>query len=317
MLKGDEEQMYRYILKRLGLLIPILLGVTFIVFTIMSLTPGDPGRLILGQKVPQSAVDQLNHELGFDQPFLIRYANYIGDAVQGDFGKSYRTSRPVFDEIFSRFPTTIKLACLGVLTSVILGIPIGILSAVRQYSALDIISTVLAMLMAAIPSFWLGLMMIIFFSLKLGWLPSNGVGSIAHYVMPTLTLGVPSAASIIRLTRATMLETIRQDYIRTARAKGATEKTVIWKHALKNALLPVITVVGMSFGSLLGGTILIESVFSMPGVGTLMLNAIRMKDIPQVMATVILLAGLFCIIMLIVDILYAYIDPRLKARYSK
>ena len=309
--------MSRYILKRLLLLIPILLGVTFIVFTIMSLTPGDPGRLILGQKVPQAAVDQLNHELGFDKPFLIRYVNYIVDAVQGDFGKSYRTSRPVFDEIFSRFPTTLKLALLGVITSVILGIPIGILSAVKQYSALDIISTVAAMLMSAIPSFWLGLMMIIFFSLKLGWLPSNGIGTWAHYVMPTLTLGVPSAASIIRLTRATMLETIRQDYIRTARAKGATEKIVIWKHALKNALLPVITVVGMSFGGLLGGTILIESVFSMPGVGMLMLNAIRMKDIPQVMATVILLAALFCVIMLFVDILYAYIDPRLRARYSK
>jgi len=307
----------RYILKRLLLLIPILLGVTFIVFTIMSLTPGDPGRLILGQKVPQAAVDQLNHELGFDKPFLIRYVNYIVDAVQGDFGKSYRTSRPVFDEIFSRFPTTLKLALLGVITSVILGIPIGILSAVKQYSALDIISTVAAMLMSAIPSFWLGLMMIIFFSLKLGWLPSNGIGTWAHYVMPTLTLGVPSAASIIRLTRATMLETIRQDYIRTARAKGATEKIVIWKHALKNALLPVITVVGMSFGGLLGGTILIESVFSMPGVGMLMLNAIRMKDIPQVMATVILLAAPFCVIMLFVDILYAYIDPRLRARYSK
>lgn len=309
--------MYKYVGKRLMLLIPILLGVTFIVFTIMSLTPGDPGRLILGQKAPQEAVDQLNHELGFDKPFIVRFINYVKDAVQGDFGKSYRTDKPVFEEIFSRFPTTLKLAILGVITSVILGIPLGILSAVKQYSAIDIISTVAAMFMAAIPGFWLGLMMILLFSLKLGWLPSNGVGSISHFVMPTITLAVPSAAGILRLTRSTMLETIRQDYIRTARAKGAAEKTIIWKHSLKNALLPVITVVGMNFGYLLGGTILIEAVFSMPGIGSLMINAIRMKDIPQVMAAVIFLAALFCIIMLLVDLLYAYIDPRIRARYVK
>lgn len=309
--------MYKYIGKRLILLIPILLGVTFIVFSIMSLTPGDPARLILGQKAPQEAVDQLNHELGFDKPFLIRYANYIKNVVKGDFGNSYRTDRPVLQEIFSRFPTTLKLAIFGVMTSVILGIPLGILSAVKQYSGIDVISTVAAMFMAAIPGFWLGLMMILLFSLRLGWLPSNGIGSAAHFVMPTITLAVPSAAGILRLTRSTMLETIRQDYIRTARAKGATEKTVIWKHSLKNALLPVITVVGMNFGYLLGGTILIEAVFSMPGIGSLMINAIRMKDIPQVMAAVILLAALFCIIMLFVDLLYAYIDPRIRARYVK
>lgn len=309
--------MHRYILKRLLLLIPILLGVTFIIFLIMSLTPGDPGRLILGTNVPQAAVDKLNHELGYDKPFFVRYLDYIVNAVQGDFGKSYRTNMPVFDEIFSRFPTTVKLAVFGVLTAVCIGIPLGILSAVKQYSKIDIISTVAAMFMAAIPTFWLGLMLIILFSLKLGWLPSNGIGSAAHYILPVLTLGIPYAAAILRLTRATMLETIRQDYIRTARAKGATEKSVIWKHALKNALMPVITVVGMEFGALLGGTILIESVYAMPGVGMLMLTAIRMKDIPQVMATVILLATLFCIIMLLVDLLYAYIDPRLRSRYVK
>lgn len=309
--------MYKYVGKRLILLIPILLGVTFIVFLIMSLTPGDPGRLILGQKAPQEAVDALNHELGFDKPFLVRYVNYIKNAVTGDFGNSYRTKRPVFNEIFSRFPTTLKLAIFSIITAVILGIPLGILSAIKQYSGIDVISTVTAMFMAAIPGFWLGLMMIILFSLKLGWLPSNGIGSAAHFVMPTITLAVPSAAGILRLTRTTMLETIRQDYIRTVRAKGAPERIVIWKHALKNALLPVITVVGMNFGYLLGGTILIESVFSMPGLGTLMINAIRMKDIPQVMATVIFLAAMFCIIMLLVDILYAYIDPRIRARYVK
>lgn len=309
--------MYKYIVKRLIMLIPILLGVIFIVFSIMSLTPGDPARLILGQEATQEAVDQLNHELGFDRPFLIRFINYVKDAVHGDFGKSYRTDRPVFEEIFSRFSTTITLAILGVITSVIIGIPLGILSAVKQYSALDVISTVVAMFMAAIPGFWLGLMMILLFSLKLGWLPSNGVGSIAHFVMPTITLALPSSAGILRLTRTTMLETIRQDYIRTARAKGAPEKTVIWKHALKNALLPVITVVGINFGYLMGGTIIIEAVFSMPGIGSLMIQAIRMKDIPQVMAAVLFLATLFCIIMLLVDLFYAYIDPRVRSMYIK
>lgn len=309
--------MYKYVLKRLALLIPIILGVTFIVFSIMSLTPGDPGRLILGTSAPQEAIDQLNHELGFDEPFLIRYLDYVKNAVQGNFGNSYRTNKPVFDEIFSRFPTTLKLAILGVLTSIIIGIPIGILSAVKQYSKLDIISTTAAMLMASVPGFWLGLMLIILFSLKLGWLPSNGIGSIANYILPTITLALPSAANIIRLTRSTMLETIRQDYIRTARSKGATEKTVIWKHALRNALLPVITVIGMDFGALLGGTILIESIFSIPGLGMLMLTAIRMKDIPQVMAAVLFLASLFCIIMLLVDLVYAYIDPRLRSQYAK
>lgn len=309
--------MYKYVFKRLVLLLPIVLGVTFIVFSIMSLTPGDPARLILGTSAPQEAIDQLNHELGYDQPFLQRYINYIVNAVQGDFGNSYRTNKPVFNEIFSRFPTTLKLAILGVLTSIIIGIPIGILSAVKQYSTLDIISTTAAMLMASMPGFWLGLMLIVLFSLKLRCLPSNGIDSLSCFILPTITLAMPSAANIIRMTRSTMLETIRQDYIRTARSKGATERIVIWKHALRNALLPVITVVGMDFGALLGGTILVESVFSIPGLGMLMLTAIRMKDIPQVMAAVLFLATLFCIIMLLVDLIYAYIDPRLRSKYVK
>jgi ABC-type dipeptide/oligopeptide/nickel transport systems, permease components len=309
--------MYRYILKRLILLIPIILGVTFIIFSIMALTPGDPGTLILGPSASEASRAQLNHQLGFDKPFIVRYINYITNAVQGDFGKSYITKKPVFSEIFSRFPTTFLLAILGTFISVLIGIPLGVLSAVKQYSAMDTASTMIAMVMASIPGFWLGILMILLFSLTLGWLPSYGVGSFRNFVMPSLTLGVTSAAYKLRTTRATMLETIREDYIRTARAKGAPEKAVIWGHALKNALLPVITLVGIDFASLLGGTILIESVFAMPGVGTLMLNSIRTKDIPQVMATVIFLATLFCVAMLLIDIIYAYIDPRLRSRYIK
>lgn len=309
--------MKKYFVKRILLLIPIILGVTFIIFSIMALTPSSPGRLILGLQASQEAVDAKNHELGYDKPYLIRFVNYVWDALHGDFGRSYMTDRPVFEEIFSRFPVTLKLAILAVITSVIIGVLLGILSAVKQYSALDLISTVTAMFMASVPGFWLGLMMMLLFSLKLGWLPVNGIGSLAHYVMPTLTLALPSSASLLRLTRSTMLETIRQDYIRTARSKGIKEKDVIFKHALKNALLPLITSVGMQFGGLLGGTVLIESVFSLPGLGTLMLTSIRNKDVPMVTGCVVFLALLFCFIMLVVDLLYAYVDPRIKAVYKK
>jgi peptide/nickel transport system permease protein len=308
--------MYKYVSRRLLLLIPILLGVTFVIFSIMSLTPGDPGTLILGQNAPKTAITELNHQLGFDRPFLERYANYIIDALHGDFGRSYITNKPVFKEIFSRFPTTLTLALLGTLVSVVIGIPLGILAAVRQYSALDMASTIVAMVMGSIPGFWLGMLMILLFSLNLGWLPSYGIGSFSNFIMPAMTLGVTSAAHKLRTTRATMLETIREDYIRTARAKGAPEQVVIWTHAFGNALLPIITLIGIDFASLLGGTILTESVFAMPGLGTLMLNSIRMKDMPQVMATVVFLASLFCVAMLAVDLIYAYVDPRLRSRYA-
>ncbi|MBD5151498.1 MAG: ABC transporter permease [Oscillibacter sp.] len=309
--------MRKYIAKRLLVLIPIILGVTFIIFSIMALTPSSPGRLILGIQASEEDVAKMDHELGYDRPFLVRFATYVADAVRGDFGKSYLTSRPVVEEISNRFPTTFRLAVLSVITSILIGVPLGILSAVKQYSSIDLISTVTAMFMASVPGFWLGLMMMLLFSLKLGWTPVSGSGTAAHYILPTLTLAIPSSASLLRLTRSTMLETIRQDYIRTARAKGVKEGQVIFRHALKNALLPLITSVGMHFGGLLGGTVLIESVFSFPGLGSRMLEAIRDKDIPMVTGCTVFLAVLFCLIMLLVDLLYAYVDPRVKAQYSK
>lgn len=310
--------MYKYVLRRLLLTIPVLFGVIFIVFSIMALTPGDPGRLILGNTAKQEAVDQLNHELGFDQPFFIRFFNYCKDIVtKFDFGKSYRTQKPVYDEIFSRFPHTLKLAISSIVFSSLLGVTLGVLSAVKQYSLFDTVSTVLAMFFAAIPAFWFGMMMIMLFALRLGWLPSSGIDSWKSFIMPTITLTVGTAAGLLRLTRSTTLETIRQDYVRTARAKGASERTVIFKHVLKNALMPVITMLGMSFGGLLGGAVICESVFAMPGLGQLILNAIRMKDIPTVMASTLFLAALFCLIMLVVDLIQAFIDPRIKAKYAK
>ncbi len=310
--------MYKYVIKRLLLTIPVLLGVTFIVFTITALTPGDPGRLILGQAAKQEAVDQLNHELGYDQPFFTRFFNYLKDIVtEGDFGSSYRTQKPVFDEIWARFPYTLKLAVMAIIFSATLGISVGILSAVRQYTFMDTVSTVMAMFFAAIPGFWLGMMLIYIFALRLGWLPSNGLGSWRHYVLPVATLTLTGSAGLLRLTRSTMLETIRADYIRTARAKGASQRMVIWKHALKNALLPIITVIGNNFGYLLGGAVIAETVFAIPGLGNHIVSAIRQKDIPVVLSGTLFIAALFCLVILVVDVIYAFIDPRVKAKYTR
>ncbi|WP_028306616.1 ABC transporter permease [Desulfitibacter alkalitolerans] len=308
--------MKNYIIKRILIVLPMLLAVIFIVFGIMDLTPGDPAQTILGQRATPEAVEKLNQELGLDRPFLIRYGSYVINALQGDLGNSYRTGRPVFDEIVTRFPTTIKLASFAILLGVMIGVPLGILSAVKQYSLYDFIGTASAMLMASIPGFWFGLMAIVLFALKLGWLPSNGSDTWLHYLMPATTLAIPVAAAMLRLTRTTMLETIRQDYVRTARAKGQTERVVIFQHALKNALLPVVTVAGLEFGGLLGGVVTIETIFSINGVGMLIIESIRMKDIPQVTGCAIFLAFFFMMVMLVVDIVYAYIDPRIRARYE-
>jgi peptide/nickel transport system permease protein len=309
--------MLKYVIKRLLILIPVLLGVVFIVFMIMQLTPGDPGRIILGTNATQEEVDELNEDLGYYDPLPVKFVDYVAKALTGDFGRSYRTNQPVFDQIFEKFPVTLTLALLSIILVVLISVPTGILSAVKQYSKIDISVTVLAMFMAAIPTFWLGLLLILLFALQLNLLPSFGVGSWQGYILPTITMAIPSAAIIIRMTRSTMLETIREDYIRTARAKGAPERVIIWKHALRNALLPIITLVGISFGGLLGGTILVEKVFGLPGLGSLMVTSIGMKDIPMVMACTIFLAALFCIILLIVDLMYAFVDPRVKAQFIK
>jgi peptide/nickel transport system permease protein len=298
-------------------MIPILLGVSFIIFFIMNMIPGNVASLILGDFAPPEAIDRLNEELGLNEPFLFRYANYVSNALKGDFGYSYRTRQPVYDEIFTRLPTTLKLASGAIVLAVLIGATLGIISAVRQYSILDAVSSVSAMFISAIPAFWLGLLSILLFSLRLGLLPSNGADQASAFIMPVVTLSLPAAAEILRLTRSTMLEVIRQDYIRTAKAKGAPKNAIIFRHALKNAMFPIITVAGMHFGGLLGGSVITESVFAMPGVGTLVINAIRTKDTPQVMASVLLLAAIFCFLMLAIDLLYAFIDPRVRARYRR
>ncbi len=309
--------MIKYIVKRILFLIPTLLAIIFIVFGILNITPGDPGRMILGVQATQEAVDQLNDELGVNDPFLVRYGRYVSDMFQGDMGTSYRTGRSAFSEVMKRFPLTFKLATFAIALSVILGIPLGIIAAVKQYSPLDIAGTSTAMFMASMPSFWFGLLLLLLFSLKLGWLPSNGVDSWKGYILPVLTLAFMETAVVMRMTRTTMLETIRKDYINTARSKGTAERKVIFRHALKNALLPVIAVVGSEFGVMLGGAVTTEAIFSLDGVGTLILMSVRAKDIPQVTACAVILSMVYMLVMLIVDILYAFVDPRVKARYQR
>lgn len=310
--------MRKYVVKRLLLIIPILIGVSFIVYGIISMTPGDPASSILGTSATQEQIDELNHKLGYDKPFLIRYFNYMKDLIlHFDMGASYRSGTSVWSEIAKRAPISIRIALNGMICATILGIPLGILSAVKQYSAMDFTATTVAMVLAAVPSFWLGMMLMLVFALYLNLLPSSGIDSWQNYILPMLAIGLPYAAYELRFTRSTMLDAIRQDYIRTCRAKGGEERVVIWKHALKNALLPVITVTGNNFGGLLGGAMITETVYSIPGLGTQLVTAIRMKDIPVVMGTTLFLAAFFCLIMVAVDLLYAFVDPRIKAKYSK
>jgi peptide/nickel transport system permease protein len=309
--------MFKYILKRILLLIPIVLGVLLVILFIMELTPGDPATIMLGTQANPEAVQALNEELGYYDPFPVKFFNYVKNALRGDFGNSWQTGKPVFDAILRRFPVTLKLAFYSILLCAAIGIPLGVISAKKQYSVLDMACTSFAMVFTSMPRFWLGLLLVLLFSVRLGWLPPHGIGTWKHYVLPVVTLAAPTTARIMRLTRSTMLETIRQDFVRTAYAKGASERRITVIHELKNALLPVITYLGIEFGMCLGGAILIETVFSMQGISTMMIQAIRMKDTPQVTASIIFFAVLVCITNLLVDIMYAVIDPRIRAKYAQ
>ena len=309
--------MGRYVLKRIAIMIPTILVVILIIMGILSMTPGEPAKLVLGEKATPEQVAAWNAETGYDRPFLVRYARYVVNAFRGDLGTSWNSGRPIFKEIMLRLPTTAKLSAFAIVLAVCVGIPLGILSAVKQYSIFDVVGTSFAMVMASMPSFWFGMMLIILFSQKLGWLPSYGVGSFAHYILPSITLSCSHTATLMRLTRTTVLETIRQDYIRTARAKGQTEKIVIFDHALHNGLLPVVTACGTSFCALLGGVVTVETVFSINGLGKMIVDGIQMKDIPVVTGSTVFLSAMVMLVLLVVDVVYALIDPRIKAKYQK
>jgi peptide/nickel transport system permease protein len=308
--------MYKYVLKRLAWMIPIIIGVSIVIFFVLSITPGDPGTFILGAGGTQEQVDEINHKLGYDLPTWQRYFKYMWNAVHLDLGESYMSKLPVIEDVFQKAPVSVSVAFNAVIASLVIGIPLGVLSAVKQYSLFDTLPTFMAIFLTAAPAFWIGLMLMVVFSLRLGWLPTQGLSSWKGYVLPMITLGTTYGAQTMRFTRSSMLETIRQDYIRTAKAKGASEHNVIWKHAMQNALLPVITVTGNNFGALLGGAIVTETLFGLPGLGTYIVNGIKAKDIPVAMGGTISLAILFSIVMLLVDLAYAYVDPRIKAKYA-
>jgi len=309
--------MARYILKRLLLMIPVILGISLLVFAMLELSPGDPAQIILGMKATPEALADLRKQMGLDQPFWTRYFNYVLNALHGDFGTSWRTNIPVFQEIVARMPTTIRLALGSMFLVVLIGIPVGIISAVKQYSVLDNLTLTGALILSSMPAFWLGTLLILLFALKLSWLPAMGNDSISGYILPWITLAASYLATLVRMTRSSMLEVIRADYIKMARAKGASEKQVILSHALRNALLPIVTIVGMNFAGLLGGTVIIEQVFTLNGLGSLAITSVRQLDVPMVMAEVLFIALITSVVNLIVDVLYVYIDPRLKSQYVK
>ena len=304
--------MGKFIAKRLLAMIPVLIGITFIIYTILALTPGDPAVAILGETATQEQIEELREEMGLNDFFVIRYFKYIFNAVRGDFGTSYRTGLSVVSELMARLPYTFILAFFGVGLATIIGVPIGIVSAVKQYTLTDNVVTAVAMIMCSVPPFWLSLMLMMLFSLKLGWFPSIGVDSWRNFVIPIVAMAIGNMATMIRMTRSMMLEVIREDYICTARAKGASERTIILKHALRNAILPVVTQVGISFGFQLGGAMVCETVFSIPGLGNMIITAVRQKDIPMVMGAIIFVAAAISLVNLLMDVVYVWIDPRLK-----
>lgn len=309
--------MAKYVLKRLAMMVLVVLGISFIVFTIMNLTPGNAAQMILGQSARPEQVAELEAQLGLDRPFLVRYFSYIVSALRGDFGQSYNTRLPVAGEIMTRFPTTLRLATLAMLIATLVGVPVGVISAIRQYSVIDHISMVTAMLFASIPSFVMGLLLQLSLALNLGLFPATGAASLRSFVLPAVTLSTATMATLTRMTRSTMLEVIRADYVRTARSKGVDERTIVVHHCLRNALLPIITVVGVDFGYVLGGSVVIESVFALGGLGTLLITSIRMKDTPVVMGAVMFITVAYSLVNLAVDLIYAFVDPRIKSQYQK
>ncbi len=304
--------MISYIIRRVLLAIPVLLGVVTLVFLSLRLMPGDPALIMAGEAAPQEVVERIRDQLGLDRPLFVQFGIYMGNLLRGDLGQSVRTRRPVSREIGVRFPATMELASASMAIAVLLGLIAGLISATRQYSLVDYGTMVAALIGISVPVFWFGLMAMWVFSVQLGWFPVGGRGTLRHLVLPAITLGAMSTGMIARMTRSSMLEVLRQDYVRTARAKGLTDRVVQMKHALRNALIPVMTIAGLQFGTLLGGSVLTETVFTWPGVGRLMVDSIMNRDYPVVQGAVLLIAVVFTGVNLLVDITYSIVDPRIR-----
>jgi len=309
--------MGRYILRRLLQMIPVVLGVTILVFTIMYFIPGDPTAMLLGPEATPAQIAAKREELGLNDPYLVRLGRFVGDIVlHFDFGESWVYHVPVTTELLHRFPRTLTIALICIAMQIFVGIPLGVIAAVKQDSWIDRTAMFTALFGISMPNFWIALMLVLFFSVRLGWLPPYGIGGPKYYILPCLALGVVGIATQARQTRSSMLEVIRSDYIVTARAKGMSETRVILRHALPNALLPVITVIGNGMGMLLAGAVVIEMIFAIPGVGWYLVGGINNRDYAIVQSSVIFLALAFALIMLLVDLVYALIDPRIKARFA-
>ncbi|MFO7941340.1 MAG: ABC transporter permease [Bacillota bacterium] len=311
--------MFQYAVRKIINAIPILIGVSILVFLLVHLTPGDPAQLLAGPEAYEEDIEQIRERLGLNDPIHVQYFRFISSAVRLDFGRSFRTNRPVMQDIRNRFPNTIQLALVSVIWAVIFGVAIGVYAGVRPNSVGDSISMGAAIIGVSAPSFWRGLLAMLFFAYWLRWLPASGmdgpvytIGGLRTMIMPALTLGTSTAAILARMTRSNMLEVLGEDYIRTARAKGLAERVVVYKHALRNALIPVVTLIGLSIGTLLGGAVITEQVFAWPGIGTLLINGINARDYPMVQACILLIATVFVIVNLIVDLTYSVIDPRIR-----
>ena len=308
--------MYKYVFKRLLWTIVIMLGVTFVIFTITYFIPGDPARVLLGSTASEAEVVALRARLGIDQPFVVQLFRYVTSVLRLDFGESWKYNVSVSAEIFHRLPVTILVGGLAMLIQVVIGIPLGVLAAVNQSKWQDNLSMAICMVLVSVPDFWVALMMVVVFAVKFGWLPAMGIDSWKCFVMPVIAAGIGGIASNARQTRSSMLEVFRADFIVTARAKGQKESVVIWKHMFPNALMPIITMVVGGLGRIVGGTAVIETIFTIPGCGLYLLNGINNRDFPVIRGATIILALFSALSVLLMDIVYAYVDPRIKAQYT-
>jgi ABC-type dipeptide/oligopeptide/nickel transport system permease component len=304
--------MIAYILRRLLMLAPVLFGVVLVSFSLLHLVPGDPAEILAGPEATAQDVARIRAEYGLDKPLVVQFAHFVWNAARGDLGISIESRHPVKDLLFQRLAFTLQLSLVSILVASTIGLLAGIISSTRQYSVFDTASMLGALFGISMPIFWLGLLLILIFAVKLHWLPSGGTGSLRYLILPAIALGSASAAVIARMTRASMLEVTRQDYIRTARATGYAERVVIFRHALKNAMIPVLTVFGLEFGYMLGGAVLTETVFSLPGIGRLLVEGIFTRDYPVVQGAMILVATTFVLVNLLTDVAYAFFDPRIR-----
>jgi ABC-type dipeptide/oligopeptide/nickel transport system permease component len=305
--------MTRYLAARLISFVPVVMGVSILVFLMLHMVPGDPVAVLAGDApLPAAELERLREQFGFNDPLYVQYGRFVARALSGDLGRSLRTKRPVMEEIAEQFPQTIELAIAAMAFAVVLGVMLGVVAATHQATWIDALCSVVALLSVSMPSFWLGLMLIFIFALGLGWFPATGQGGVERLVLPAITLGWFAAAIIARLIRSSMLEVLRQEYVMTARAKGLRESLVVYRHALRNALIPTVTIVALQFGALLGGAVVVETVFARQGLGRLIVGGILQKDFPIVQGAVLVTALVYVLANFLVDIVYAALDPRIR-----